>query len=94
MKHSQRAMLRAVMNTAWDFYRSAAGRGEPFESFGEVLKIAWRWEKSNREFARRMRGASHVRFSPDLISSPIGRASGRNRRRDFDAGYLTAVLGR
>jgi hypothetical protein len=94
MKPEQRAMLRAVMTTAWEFYRSAAARGEPFAGFGEALKSAWRWERSNREFGQRMRGAKHIRFSPSLIRSPIARASARNGTSDFGAAYLTARLGR
>jgi hypothetical protein len=94
MKPQQREMLRAVMNTAWFLYRSAAARGEPMESFSDALKAGWAWEKHNRAFAKRMRGASHIRFSPDLIRSPIGRAAGRNRSGDFGAAYLTARLGR
>ena len=82
------------MNTTWFLDRAAAERGEPMSSFSVALKAGWAWEKYNRAFAKRMRGASHVRFSPDLIRSPIGRASGRNRTGDFGAAYLTARLGR
>jgi hypothetical protein len=37
-----------------------------------------------KEFGRLMRGASHMRFSPDLIYSPIRRASGRNHTANFN----------
>jgi hypothetical protein len=42
MKPEQRALLRAVMKTAWEFYRSAGAHGEPFAGFSEALKSAWR----------------------------------------------------
>jgi hypothetical protein len=91
MKPAQCSLLRDIMTTAWEFFRSAAKRGEPFACFGDSLRSAWRFVRSNLEFVRKYQGHP-VRFSSSLIRSPIARASGRNGRADFSAAYMTAKL--
>jgi hypothetical protein len=86
---------RSVMSTAWSFRRE-----EPTRDFADCLRGAWRWFKgmlkATSALRRRMRGASHVMFSPSLIRSPLARVTSTQRyagAADSQAARITSRIG-
>lgn len=92
MTPERKARLRNIMRMAWDFYRTARRELED-RTFSDCLRGAWALSRGLAEAARRLANRKHLRLSSSLIRSPIARASGTNRLRDFNAAYLTARIG-
>jgi hypothetical protein len=75
---------RTVMLLAWGSFRSNTG-----VAFADCLRRAWRYIKGIGKAPVR-----HIRFSPSLIRSPLGRRLGSFTTADRTAAYTTACFGR
>ena len=93
MTEAKRANLRRIMLMAWEFYRTAK-RAAEVRTFSDCLKGAWKMTRGLRDAAAQIRGVKSLRFSRNLIRSPIARAHGERSLRDFPGAYVTAQLGR
>jgi hypothetical protein len=83
--------LHRIMAVAWAFHRAATAEGP--RSFSVSLKAAWRMHRGFEACALKLRGVRHLRLSPSLIRSPIGRVFQGDPANESGAAYISSMFG-